>query len=492
MYKIKYCAAVLVVASISWIASATAQSDVPLYDDLGDYHYSISSSNALVKTVFRSGGSALLCFQPSGGNSCVSSSPAAGRQLRDLLVGEALAWGPNINLPMDTPSGEAAFAAIQEAIALSNVASSKERALIAALATRYTEDVPEDRAHLDQAYSDAMAELVEQFPNDIDIAVLYAESLMDLRPWDYWNAEGETQPGIDIALDHLMGAIEVNENHPGACHFYIHAVEEVYPERAVPCAERLANLMPGAGHLVHMPGHIYIRVGRYLDAVEANEHAVHADETYIQDQHPGMGMYTAGYYPHNYDFMAFAAMMIGRSATAIESAQKVTTLLPAELMGTPGMDFLQHMTVRPLQMQVRFARWDDILQHPSPDESYPHAKAIWHYAMGRASLGTGDIDAAKIHLDALRAIQNIPAIAELSMEFNASSDLLAVAERVLSGWIATAEQDYDTATAALKTAVEIENELFYGEPTGMVGACATGTRSCTTKSRFSRTSRTGI
>lgn len=449
--------------ALSTLASGQSN-DVPLYDDLGDYHYAISSSNPLVKQYFDQGVRLYYAFNHQEAIRAFKAAQSLDASCAICWWGEALAWGPNINLPMDTPSGEAAYAAVQEAVALSSVASSKERGLINALATRYAADVPEDRAHLDQAYADAMAELVEQYPNDIDIAVLYAEALMDLRPWDYWNAEGETQPGIDTALGHLLGALEVNENHPGACHFYIHAVEELYPERAVPCAERLANLMPGAGHLVHMPGHIYIRVGRYLDAVEANEHAVHADETYIQDQHPGMGMYTAGYYPHNYDFMAFAAMMIGRSATAVESAEKVTSLLPTELFGTPGMDFLQHMSVRPLQMRVRFAQWSEILEHPAPADNYPHAKAMWHYATGRALLGSGDSDRANIHLDALRAIKRNPAIADLSMEFNASSDLLSIAENVLSGWIAVAAQDYDAAISALEAAVSIENELFYGEP----------------------------
>ncbi len=456
-------AVVTTTAALSTLASGQSN-DVPLYDDLGDYHYAISSSNPLVKQYFDQGVRLYYAFNHQEAIRAFKAAQSLDASCAICWWGEALAWGPNINLPMDTPSGEAAYAAVQEAVALSSVASSKERGLINALATRYAADVPEDRAHLDQAYADAMAELVEQYPNDIDIAVLYAEALMDLRPWDYWNAEGETQPGIDTALGHLLGALEVNENHPGACHFYIHAVEELYPERAVPCAERLANLMPGAGHLVHMPGHIYIRVGRYLDAVEANEHAVHADETYIQDQHPGMGMYTAGYYPHNYDFMAFAAMMIGRSATAVESAEKVTSLLPTELFGTPGMDFLQHMSVRPLQMRVRFAQWSEILEHPAPADSYPHAKAMWHYATGRALLGSGDTDRANIHLDALRAIKRNPAIADLSMEFNASSDLLSIAENVLSGWIAVAVQDYDAAISALEAAVSIEDELFYGEP----------------------------
>ncbi|MEQ8313004.1 MAG: hypothetical protein RL839_03650 [Gammaproteobacteria bacterium] len=455
--------AVAITAAIA--PKAQAQGDaVPLYDDLGDYHVEISSSVTAAQQYFDQGIRLYYAFNHAEAIRAFKEAQRLDPSCAICWWGEALAWGPNINLPMDTPSGLAAFAAIEQAVALRSNASEKEQSLIDALAVRYAEDAPQQRSHLDQAYAEAMAELVSQYPQDIDIAVLYAESLMDLRPWDYWNAQGQTQPGIDTALGHLNRAIATNENHPGACHFYIHAVEELYPERAVPCAERLARLMPGAGHLVHMPGHIYIRVGRYLDAVEANEHAVHADETYIQDQHPGMGMYTAGYYPHNYDFMAFAAMMIGRSETAIDSARKVTELLPEALFGSPGMDFLQHWTVRPLQMQVRFARWEDILAHPKPADEFPHAQGIWHYAMGRAALATGDPAKAKSHLNALRVGMENSGLEALKMEFNQSRNLLAIAERVLSGWISSHDGEESAALLALQEAVKLESELLYGEP----------------------------
>jgi hypothetical protein len=185
-------------------------------------------------------------------------------------------------------------------------------------------------------------------------------------------------------------------DHPGANHFYIHAVEAVQPERALAAAERLAALMPGAGHIVHMPGHIYVRVGRYLDAIQANEHAIHADEIYIRDHRPGSGMYTAGYYPHNYDFLAFAASMIGRSRQSIDAAEKLPAIAPAEMLRAPGMTFLQHHRTRHLQMKVRFSRWHDILATPAPDEDLPHAVAMWNYARGRALAARGDTAQAKV------------------------------------------------------------------------------------------------
>jgi len=342
-------------------AGVFAQSAVvPLYDDLGDYHLGITTSVPLAQRYFDQGIRLYYAFNHA---EAVRAFQEAQRLDPDCAMcwwGEALAYGPNINLPMDTPSAESAYAAIRQALARRSGESPLEQALLDALAVRYTADTPEDRAHLDQAYADAMANVVSMYPGNHDSAVLYAEALMDLNPWDYWTTQGTPRPGMDTALGHLEDVITANADHPGACHFYIHAVEEVYPERAVPCAERLAELMPGAGHLVHMPGHIYIRVGRYLDAVATNQHAVHADEAYIQDQNPAIGMYTAGYYPHNYDFMAFAAMMIGQGELAIESARKVTSLLPPELFGSPGMDFLQHWSVRPLQMQIRFSRWQEM------------------------------------------------------------------------------------------------------------------------------------
>lgn len=444
--------------------SALANPAVPLYDDLGDYHYEVTISTALAQRYFDQGLRLYYAFNHAEAIRAFREAQRLDPNCAMCWWAEALAWGPNINLPMDEPSALAAHAASEGALARKASSSEKEQALIDALAVRYASTPPTDRSALDLAYANAMAEVTARFPEDLDIGVLYAESLMDLRPWDYWTDDRQPQPGMEFALAQLEKAMAANEEHPGACHFYIHAVEAVFPERAIPCAERLAALMPGAGHLVHMPGHIYIRVGRYLDAVAANEHAVHADETYILDQNPGMGMYTAGYYPHNYDFMAFAAMMIGRSQMAIDSAEKVTSLLPPEMFGSPGMDFLQHWSVRPLLMQVRFAQWDALLALPEPPAGRPYAQAIWHYARGRASLARGDIEAANQELMLLKATAAEPAMAGLRMEFNQATDLAAIAEQVLTGWRDATAGDYPAAIAALRSAVQLEDDLFYGEP----------------------------
>jgi tetratricopeptide (TPR) repeat protein len=213
-----------------------------------------------------------------------------------------------------------------------------------------------------------------------------------------------------------------------------------------------------------MPGHIYVRVGRYLDAVLANQHAVHADETYIADQQPGMGMYTAGYYPHNYDFLAFAAMMIGRSQEAIDAAGRVPTLLPAELFGAPGMDFLQHWSIRPLLFRIRFARWDEILAEPAPPAERRHSLGMWHYARGRALLATGDAAGAGAELAELRRITAEPELSTLKLEYNMSADLLGIAERVLTGWTEAGAGRFGPAAEALREASRREDALLYGEP----------------------------
>jgi len=460
----------LLAVGLAWLGAAyglAGQSQpgaVPLYADLGDHHYEITTSVPRAQQYFDQGLRLYYAFNHAEAIRSLGEAQRLDPSCAMCWWAEALAWGPNINLAMDSASGVAAYEATQKAIELRGGASAREQALIDALSVRYTAVPPAERAALDQAYATAMQGLTARYPDDPDIAVLASESVMDLMPWDYWTPAGEPRPGMADALARLERVLERNPRHPGACHFYIHAVEKLYPERAVPCAERLAALMPGAGHLVHMPGHIYIRVGRYLDAVQANQHAVHADETYIRDQQPGMGMYTAGYYPHNYDFMAFAAMMIGRSADAIGAAEKVATLLPAEVFGTPGMDFLQHWSVRPLLVRVRFARWEEILATPMPAESRPHSRAIWHYARGRAFVATGDVAAARRELEQLRAIRTGQGLDGMRMEFNPSADLVAIADGVLAGWIEAGAGSHDAAVAALREAVAREDALLYGEP----------------------------
>lgn len=437
---------------------------VPLYDDLGDHHYAVTTSVPEAQRYFDQGLRLYYAFNHAEAVRAFGEAARLDPRCAVCHWGTALAYGPNINLPMDSASAVAAYDALRRAQALAEHASPKERALIDALAARYASPPPADRAGLDSAYARAMSEVVERYPDDPEARALYAEALMDLSPWYYWERDGTPRPRTQELLAQLERVIADDPDHPGANHFYIHAVEAVDPERAVPMAERLAGLMPGAGHLVHMPGHIYVRVGRYADAIRANEHAVHADETFIQDQSPAFGVYTAGYYPHNYDFMAFAASMIGRSEQAIHAAERMAEIAPEEMLRAPGMTFLQHHRTRHLQFKVRFGRWDEILAAPAPPEDLPHARGIWHYARGRALAATGDLAGAEAELARLRAVAGDPSLAEARLEFNSPVTVLEIAAEVLAGHVAAERDDFTDAVAHLREAARLEDGMVYGEP----------------------------
>lgn len=445
-------------------AHASADATVPLYDNLGKHHYTITTAVPLAQRYFDQGLRLYYAFNHQEAIRAFTEAARLDPTCAMCYWGIALAYGPNINAPMDAAAGRAAHDAIQQAIEREAEASAHERALIRALATRYVAEPTEDRVRLDAAYASAMGEVARRFADDPEASTLYAESLMDLSPWNYWSPDGKPRKDTPEMLARLEKVLAAHPDHPGANHFYIHAVEAVEPERAVAAAERLAGLMPGAGHLVHMPGHIYIRVGRYEDAIKANEHAVHADETYIQDQNPAAGVYVLGYYPHNHDFLAFAASMIGRSAQAIAAAEKIASLTPQALLRESGMTFMQHHQTRHLQMKVRFARWDDILNAAAPAEDLPHARAMWHYARGRALAAKGDVKAAAAELVHVRAAANNPELMPQRLEFNTSGAILAIAAEVLAGHIAASQGDMSRAIGHLREAARLEDGLVYGEP----------------------------
>ncbi|MFN2317937.1 MAG: tetratricopeptide repeat protein [Gemmatimonadales bacterium] len=451
-------------ASLFLLAILGAPGDtVPLYTNLGDHQYTITTAVPKAQAYFNQGLRLYYAFNHAEAIRAFREAQRQDPTCGMCFWGEALAWGPNINLPMDDAAGATAHQAISRAVALRNQGSRLERDLIVALAARYAPTPLINRSPLDSAWARALADIVRSSPGDIEAGVLYAEALMTLRPWNYWTAEGTLQPGMAQAIAQLEGALARNPSHPGACHFFIHAVEAVQPERAVECAERLAELMPGAGHLVHMPGHIYIRVGRYLDAIRANEHAVHADETYIRDQQPGVGVYTAGYYPHNYDFMAFAAAMAGRRAQSLAAADRLAELA-APMMAEAGMMFTQHHWSRRLQLRVRFERWEEILDTPVPAVELAHARAMWHYARGRALVAAGRLDEARADLAELQAACENPDLQGARLEFNESDAILRIAALVLGGRIEAAAGRHEAAITLLQHAARAEDALSYGEP----------------------------
>ena len=369
--------------------------------------------------------------------------------------GTALVLGPNINLPMDPAAAAPAWEALSKARAGAAKVSDRERAYIEALTARYADPAPANRAPLDTAYSRAMARVAQQFPSDLDAQVLYAESLMDLRPWDYWNAKGQPNPGLDELVPILERTIAADSMNPGACHYYIHAVEKVNPKLAVPCAERLASLMPAAGHLVHMPAHIYARVGRYNDAVDANVHAVHADETFIADRPGQQSVYAAIYYPHNYHFLAFASALAGRSQEAITAAAAASEHMPLEVAHLAVE--AEYMVPARQMYLATYRRWDDILALPVPPDTLHAARGMALYARGSALAGKGRGAEAVATLDTVEALAKAEPAGIRKM-------LLDVSAAMLAGNIAQQAGNWAKAVEEYQRAVAAEDMLPYMEP----------------------------
>jgi tetratricopeptide (TPR) repeat protein len=435
-------------------ALAPAAGAPPLYANLGRHHFPISSRLTRTQQYFDQGLRLTYAFNHAEAIRAFTEAARLDPECAICHWGVALAYGPNINAPMDSAAGVLAYQAVQRARALAEGAPAHERALIDALSERYAEVPPADRAALDSAYARAMADVVRRFPGDLEAPTLYAEALMTLRPWNYWTREGEPHPGTEEILSLLEGVLRRNPDHPGACHFYIHAVEAAQPEKAVACAERLARLMPGAGHLVHMPAHIYIRVGRWADAIEANHHAVHADESYIADQRP-TGVYPVAYYPHNHHFLSFAATMVGRSEQAIQSARAVVDAVPVEVAReVPEVEALLpylHLTL------VTFGRWDEVLSTPAPPRELRFATGLVEYARGVAHAARGNQAEARAALDTVRAIAR-------GDHGEMGVAVLEIAWHSLAGEIEARAGRLPAAAGHFRAAVEIEDELLYFEP----------------------------
>jgi tetratricopeptide (TPR) repeat protein len=447
-------------------AAAIDAAAQPLFDGLGNLHFAITTASPDAQRYFDQG--LMLGFAFNHAAADLAFSEAARRDPECALCywGSALVLGPNINAPMEAPVAPRAYELAQKANRLAAKATAKERMLAAALAARYAMPAPHDRAALDAAYADAMRRAAATYPDDPTIAALAAEALMDLHPWDFWLADGSARPWTGEILDLLEGALRRHPDHVGAMHLYIHAVEASRnAERAEPYADRIARLAPSAGHLVHMPAHVYIRIGRYHDATLANIAAAQADTRFLAECHANGLFYRLGYVPHNYHFGWVTAALEGWSAKAIEMANATAAHIPREMMREPGLGVLQHYYVTPLFADVRFARWQDALAFPAPDEDLVYARAIWHYARGRAFVGQHAPDSAATELDALRATLAEARFADLTIwGINASRDVAAVSEAMLDGELAAARGDFRHATAALRRAVALEDGLKYNEP----------------------------
>ncbi len=445
-------------------AAAPADQPVaPRLQNLGNYHHAITTKIPRAQQFFDQGLRLSYGFNHAEAFRAFAEAARLDPNCAMCYWGQALVLGPNINAPMNPDDEPRALELAQKALALKPHASEPERAYIDALATRYSGDA-KDRKTRDHAYAEAMAKLAQRYPNDLDAVTLHAEAIMDLRPWNYWTRDGLPYPETKDLVPILESVLRRDPNHPGAIHLYIHVTEDTKsPERAVPYADKLADLMPAAGHIVHMPSHTYMRVGQYDKAVASNERAVLADEDYIS-QCRAQGLYPLGYYPHNIHFLWWAASAEGRSQLALDSARKAVAQFNADVVHQHP--FLQSFVVIPYFVYVRFGQWDEMLKQPQPPMGGKFTEGIWHYARGMAFSAKGKLDDATAELEALKRIATDPAIdADLvSFSSNRASVILSVAVEALAGELAGRRGENESAIAHLHRAVLLEESLVYTEP----------------------------
>jgi tetratricopeptide (TPR) repeat protein len=443
-------------------ASATTAAP-PLFDDLGRYHRAITTTSPRAQAYFDQGLRLVYGFNHYEAQAAFREAARLDPTCAMCAWGIALTYGSNYNSPTDAERERGALTAVSQARALAAVAATdRERALIAALAARHSAAPGADRVALDRAYADAMRDVSRRFPDDLDAATLLADALMNLRPWSLWTTEGAPQPGTEEIVATLERVLAVDPMHPGANHLYIHAVEaSPDPRRAEAAADRLRGLMPGAGHMVHMPSHIYYRIGRYADAAEVNVQAVAADRAYFAKSRPSP-IYRMMYYPHNLDFVWHAAALEGRGAECLRAAREFAAAAPAEaVLEMPDMETAP---AAPYFALVRFGRWAEMLAEPAPPARMLYVTGAWRYARGLAFLGTGRRAEAASELGQLRAVrQSVPAERTLANFFK-MSDMLALAAEVLAGEIAARGGDADAAVKHLAEAVRIQDEHWFTEP----------------------------
>jgi len=433
----------------------------PRLQNLGSHTFPVSTASSQAQLFINQGLNLAYGFNHAEGGRAFREAARLDPRCAMAFWGQALVLGPNINSAMDPSDEPKAYDLVQKAAALKSGASPREQALIDALTRRYSGKA-DDRAANDRAYAKAMREVHARFPDDLDIAALYVESVMDLRPWNYWTRDGRPYEGIAEIVELTERIIERNPDHPGALHFYIHLMEPTDEAgRALAAADRLQTLMPAAGHMVHMPSHIYQRVGLYDKAVRANELAMAADEDYIT-QCRAQGLYPMAYYPHNIHFRWHAATMDGRGTLAVDSARKVASQIPdAALKEIP---LLAGFRVVPYYALTRFGRWDEMLREPAPPADNLYLTGTWHYARGLAFLGKGQVADAEKALAEVQRIGRDPSLAYSLFSPNTAAAILAIASPVLGGEIAAARKEYDKAIALLEQAVRLDDGLVYTEP----------------------------
>ncbi|HEX7287297.1 MAG TPA: hypothetical protein VF532_14015 [Candidatus Angelobacter sp.] len=434
-----------------------------LVTGLGDLHHPVTTSNAEAQKFFDQGLRYIYAFNHDEAERSFARAAELDPKLAMAYWGIAEAVGPNYNDPADPDRFKKAHEAIQKASALAAGASPSEKAYIAAMALRFPADPNADRRQAAEAYHDAMRGLVKQFPDDLDAATLFAEAGMNLHPWGLWHVDGSPELGTEEIVATLESVLRREPNHMGAIHYYIHAVEaSPSPERALAAANRLAALAPAAGHLVHMPAHVYIRTGDFESGIKTNEAAAAADRAYIQSS-GAQGIYPAMYYSHNLHFIAACASMNGDYARARKAADMLGAHVGPLVKDIPPLEGF--MTV-PIAVSVRFQKWDDILAMKPPDPAMQTTTVFWHFARGMALAGKGKVAEAEAEYRIVKeAADKTPPEQVFAMPVNnRAKDVLTIAENVLGAKIALAQKDSTRAIAMLRRAVEIQDTLKYDEP----------------------------
>ena len=443
--------------------AATPGAPPPLFTNLGRHHRTITTSSPAAQAYFDQGLRLLYGFNHYEAQAAFREAVRLDPMCAMCAWGVALTYGSNYNSPTDAEREQGALAAIAQARTLAaTAATERERALIGALAARHSAAPGADRAALDRAYADAMREVARRFPDDLDAATLFADALMNLRPWSLWTPEGAPQPGTEEIVVTLERVLAADPQHPGGNHLFIHAVEaSPDPRRAEAAADRLRGLMPGAGHMVHMPSHIYYRVGRYADAAEVNVRAVAADRAYFAKSQPSP-IYRMMYYPHNLDFVWHAAALEGRGVECVRAAREfAASVAPEAVLEMPDMETAP---AAPYLALVRFGRWSEVLAEPAPPPRMLYVTGAWRYARGTALLATGRRDEAGAELAQLRAVRDgVPADRTLAGFFK-MADMLTLASEVLAGEIAARAGDADAAVKHLAEAVRLQDAHWFPEP----------------------------
>ena len=433
---------------------------VTLEAGLGDIDHPVSTTNPEAQKFFNQGLEYVYAFNHEEAIRSFKQAAQLDPQLAMAYWGVALALGSNYNVPADANALLEAYANLQKAVALAPKASEHDRAYINALAKRYSANLQADKHQLEVDYKTAMGELAKNYPDDLDAATLYAESMMNLHPWKLWTLDGKPNEGTLEIVSVLEEVLRRNPNHSGANHYYIHAVEaSTNAERGLPSADRLGKIAPKAGHLVHMPSHIYIRTGDYYSAAQANVDAIAVDKEYIQKS-GNNGLYPAMYYNHNIHFLAAASAMKGRYADSIKSCRDLETNVKPVVKAIPMLEMFLPYTSMSL---TRFGKWDEILKEPKPDPSLKITTAFWHFARGSAYAANKQVANAEAELAALRAV-NKTLTEEVRMFSNPASDITKVAELTLDGKIAWARGDKQAAFDLLTKGVAAEDATAYAEP----------------------------